>query len=119
MEPMRVLFCLSVTSESYPYLMRGSAVGISILNAGQRVLSDRFASKVAVGAYDDVSICQRAAHAPLLDGALGHVTGLVVDLIPSGDHTIVLCDVTSAHAENDGAPLLYCKRAYHGLRHFN
>jgi flavin reductase len=119
MKPMRVLFCLSETSESYPYLTPGSAVGISILNADQRALSDRFASKVAAGAYDDVRICERAAHAPLLDGALGHVTGIVADHIPSGDHTIVLCDVTSAHAENDGAPLLYCKRAYHSLRHAN
>lgn len=119
MKPMRILFCLSETSESYPYLTPGAAVGISILNVDQRALSDRFASKVAAGAYDDVEICERIAHAPLLDGALGHVTGIVVDQIPSGDHAIILCDVTSAHAVNDGAPLLYCNRAYHSLRHAN
>ncbi len=117
MRPMRVLFCLSETSESYSYLARGLAIGISVLNAEQRALSDRFASKVALGAYDDIRVAEGAEDAPVLDGALGHVTGIVAELIPSGDHAIVLCDVTSALAENDGDPLLYCGRAYHSLHH--
>lgn len=117
--PTRFLFCLSQTSESYSCLRRGSAVGVSILAEGQRALSDRFASKVAVGGYDDVAVVDGAGRAPLLAGALGHVAGIVVDLIPSGDHAIVLCDVTSAHAENDGTPLLYYKRAYRSLHHAN
>lgn len=117
LRPLRVLFCVSQTSESYSCLTPGSGIGISILNAEQRALSDRFASKVAFGAYDDVRIADRAQQAPLLDGALGHITALVVEMIPSGDHTIVLCDVTSAHAASDGAPLLYCRRTYHSLRH--
>lgn len=119
MRPTRFLFCLSETSESYSHLARGSAVGISILSADQRALSDRFASKVAAGGYDDVRFVEGTGRAPLLEGALGHVTGIVVDLIPSGDHAIVLCDMTSARADNDGAPLLYFSRAYHSLPHAN
>jgi len=91
--------------------------GISILDAEQRTLSDRFARKVAFGAYDDVRIVGGAQQAPLLDGALGHITAVVAEMIPSGDHVIALCDVTSAHSESDGTPLLYCRRAYHSLRH--
>jgi len=117
LRPLRVLFCVSQTSESYFCLSSGSVIGISILDAEQRALSDRFASKVALGAYDDVRIADRAQQAPLLQGALGHITAVVVEMIPSGDHTIVLCDVTSAHAESDGAPLLYCRRTYHSLHH--
>jgi len=117
LNPLRVLFCVSQDSESHSCLASGSVIGISILNAEQRALSDRFARKVAVGAYDDVRIADSAQPAPLLEGALGHITAAVVEMIPSGDHTIVLCDVTSAHAEGDGAPLLYCRRTYHCLRH--
>jgi flavin reductase (DIM6/NTAB) family NADH-FMN oxidoreductase RutF len=117
LRPLRVLFCVSQTSESYSCLNSESVIGISILDAEQRALSDRFASRVALGAYDDVRIADRAQQAPLLEGALGHITAVVVEMIPSGDHTIVLCDVTSAHAENDGTPLLYCRRTYHSLRH--
>jgi flavin reductase (DIM6/NTAB) family NADH-FMN oxidoreductase RutF len=117
LNPLRVLFCVSQASESYSCLASGSVIGISILNAEQRALSDRFARKVAFGAYDDVRIADQAQQAPLLEGALGHVIAVVVEMIPSGDHAIVLCDVTSAHAESDGVPLLYCRRTYHSLRH--
>lgn len=117
LRPLRVLFCVSRTSESYSSLISGSVIGISILDAKQRALSDRFATKVAVGAYDDVRISGGAQQAPLLDGALGHITAAVAQMIPSGDHTIVLCDVTSAHAESNGTPLLYCRRTYHSLCH--
>jgi flavin reductase len=117
LRPLRVLFCVSQTSESYSCLGSESAIGISILDAEQRALSDRFASKVAFGAYDDVRITGRAQQAPLLEGALGHITAVVVEMIPSGDHAIVLCDVTSARAESNGTPLLYCRRTYHSLCH--
>lgn len=117
LNPLRVLFCVSQASESHSWLASGSVLGISILKAEQRALSDRFARKVAFGAYDDVRIADSAHQAPLLEGALGHITAAVAEMIPSGDHTIVLCDVTSAHAESDGAPLLYCRRTYHSLRH--
>ena len=56
LSPLRVLFCVSQASESYSCLASGSVVGISILNSEQRALSDRFARKVAFGAYDDVRI---------------------------------------------------------------
>jgi flavin reductase len=117
LRPLRVLFCVAQSSESHSCLAVGSALGISILNHEQRTLSDRFARRVAHGAYDDVRIVGGSQLAPLLEGALGHITATVVEMIPSGDHTIVLCDVTSAHAAGDGVPLLYCRRNYHSLHH--
>lgn len=115
LRPARVLFCLSENSESIACLSNGTSIGISILHADQRLLSDRFASKVAVGAYDDIPIANDAEQAPLIDGALGHVTATVVQMIPAGDHTIILCDVKSAEAAGEGIPLLYCRRTYHSL----
>jgi flavin reductase len=117
LNPLRVLFCVSQASESRACLASGSVIGISILSAAQRALSDRFARRVALGAYDDVRVVDPSHRAPLLEGALGHISAVVADMIPSGDHIIVLCDVTSAHAEGDGPPLLYCRRAYHSLCH--
>jgi flavin reductase (DIM6/NTAB) family NADH-FMN oxidoreductase RutF len=113
--PLRVLFCVAQSSESYACLSAGATIGISILNVEQRALSDRFASKVVAGAYDDVRIAGETQNAPLIEGALGHITAIVAELIPSGDHTIVLCDVATAQAANDGTPLLYCRRTYHSL----
>jgi flavin reductase (DIM6/NTAB) family NADH-FMN oxidoreductase RutF len=117
LNPPRLLFCVAQASQSYPCLTPGSAIGISILDAGQRVLSDRFASRSAFGAYDDVGIADASRDAPLLEGSLGHITATITEIIPSGDHAILLCDVTSAHAETSGNPLLYCRRTYHSLHH--
>jgi len=117
LNPLRVLFCLSVNSGSFSCLRVGSEVGISILSAEQRALSDRFASKAALGAYDDVGIVEGGGPAPLIGGALGHITAVVSERIPSGDHAIILCDVNSAQAAGNGTPLLYCRRSYHSLRH--
>jgi flavin reductase (DIM6/NTAB) family NADH-FMN oxidoreductase RutF len=117
LSPLRVLFCIAQASHSFSCLTTGSVIGISILNAEQRALSDRFASRSAFGAYDDVKVIDGSHAAPLLDGALGHVTATIADMIPSGDHSIVLCDVTSAHVEANRAPLLYCSRTYHTLHH--
>jgi flavin reductase (DIM6/NTAB) family NADH-FMN oxidoreductase RutF len=117
LNPPRVLFCVAQSSDSHACLSSGSAIGISILAAEQRALSDRFARKAGFGAYDDVRTARLGLQAPLLEGALGHVTATVLEMIPSGDHTIVLCDVTSADAGRDGVPLLYCRRGYHNLRH--
>lgn len=116
-EPAQLLFCLSQKSESHSCLLPGIDIGISILSAGQRELSDRFARTVATGAYDDIEISSRMKRVPLLEGAIGHITATVASMIPSGDHTIVLCNVASAQAANDEAPLLYCRRAYHSLVH--
>ncbi|NPU13536.1 flavin reductase [Bradyrhizobium sp. 83012] len=114
LQPPRVLFCVAQGSQSYAALGAGTCVGISLLSAGQRELSDRFARKLAPGAYEDVALTGPDERAPLIAGALGHLTADIVELIPSGDHAIVLCDVTAAQAAG-GAPLLYHARAYHTL----
>jgi hypothetical protein len=71
----------------------------------------------ARGPNDDVMIADGAQQASLLEGVLGYIAAVVVEMIPSGDHAIVLCDITSAHAESDGTPLLYCRRTYYSLCH--
>lgn len=115
LQPPRVLFCLAQSSRSYTSLAAGTCVGISILSAEQQQLSDRFARKLAPGSYDDVAIVAPADRAPLIAGALGHLAADIVDLIPSGDHAIVLCDIVAAQVADGGAPLLYHARNYHTL----
>ena len=115
LQPPRILFCVAKSSQSYTSLGAGTCVGISVLNAGQRELSDRFARTLPPGSYDNVELISGSGRAPLIAGALGHLTAEIVELIVSGDHAIVLCDVTSAHAAGDAAPLLYHARDYHTL----
>lgn len=115
LSPLRVLFCLSRASGSHASLAPGTAIGISVLHAGQQPLSERFARSGAAGGYDDVGLAADIPHAPVIEGALGQIAATVAEMIPSGDHTIVLCDVAEARTESGGAPLLYCQRTYHRL----
>lgn len=114
--PPRVLFCLARGSDSHSGLRVGTPVGISVLHAGQQVLSERFARSLRGGdGYDDISLSEALSHAPVLDGAIGQIAATIAEMIPAGDHTIVLCDVAEAQASHEGEPLLYCKRSYHRL----
>lgn len=116
--PLRVLFCLSRGSDSHACLRAGSRVGISVLHAEQQVLSERFARRVGESnGYADVRLSELIGQAPVIDGAIGQIAATVAEIIPSGDHSIVLCDVIDARASSDGEPLLYCKRTYHRLHH--
>ncbi|MCS0503252.1 flavin reductase family protein [Ancylobacter mangrovi] len=117
LDPLRVLFCLSRASDSHACLRPGAAIGISVLHAEQQILSERFARRADPGGYDDVGISKDIPHAPLIEGAIGQIAATVVEIIPSGDHVIVLCDVSAAQASDHGDPLLYCKRTYHRLHH--
>lgn len=47
-------------------------------------------------------IADGAQRASLLEGVIGHIPAIIVEMIPAGDHAIMLCDVESAHAEGDG-----------------
>ena len=60
LNPLRVLFCVSQASESYSCLNSGSVIGISILDAEQRTLSDRFARKVAFVLF--VTVARQPGH---------------------------------------------------------
>ena len=116
LDPPRVLFCLARSSDSHAGLGVGSAVGISVLHAAQQELSERFARSFrGAGSYDDVRLSAAIRHAPVLEGAIGQIAATVVQMIPSGDHSIFICDVADAKASDDGEPLLYCKRSYHRL----
>lgn len=115
MAPPMALFCVGTGNDSHPHLTPGTRVGISMLAAAQRPLSDRFAGKAGPEGYDDVATIEGAGGALLLPGALAHVVGRVARLVPAGDHTIVVCDLEAAVPGEEAPPLLHFSRAYHGL----
>jgi flavin reductase len=119
MAPPKALFCVGVGNDSHPHLAIGTRVGISVLAAPQRPLSDRFAGKAGPDGYDDVATVEGTFGALLLPGALAHLEGRVAELVLAGDHTIVVCDLDGAlsggELPGDAPPLLHFARGYHGL----
>jgi flavin reductase len=115
MAPPKALFCVGTGNDSHGHLAVGTRLGISMLSAAQRPLSDRFAGKAGPNGYDDVGTMEGPGGALLLPGALAHLSARVAALVPAGDHSIVVCDLDAALIADEAPPLLHFSRAYHGL----
>lgn len=115
MAPPKALFCVGTSNDSHPHLSVGTPVGISMLSAAQRSLSDRFAGKAGPLGYDDVETVEGPGGTLLLPGALAHLSARVAELVPAGDHSIIVCDLAAAMLAEEAPPLLHFSRAYHAL----
>jgi flavin reductase (DIM6/NTAB) family NADH-FMN oxidoreductase RutF len=117
------LVLVSLMSESYPAELFGRAAdpvtrfAVTLLCAGQRVLAGRFAAAGRPGArhmLDDVPhrrgpVCG----ALIVDGGLAALECAAVQVIPAGDHLVVIARVTGVPYVSDaGAPLIRFRRHY-------
>jgi len=120
-EPPLVL--VSLMSDSYPAELFGRAeepvmrFAVTLLAAGQRVLAGRFAAAGRPGArlmLDDVPH-RRGPHsgALIVDGGLAALECAAAQVIPAGDHLLVIAQVTSvSYVADAGEPLIRFRRQY-------
>jgi flavin reductase (DIM6/NTAB) family NADH-FMN oxidoreductase RutF len=112
--PPIVLVSATNDSQAAAMLSDASSWAVNLLADHQRPIADLFATphhlrgdafaKVIWGPDDD--------GAPLLQGALGAYSARVRSLVPAGDHTLCLGDVTAVHLGPDGPALVYRDRRY-------
>lgn len=111
LEPPSLLVSLQREVDTLPVLRRSGTFGVSVLAAGQRPLSERFARPVASEEkFRGVAFHRGATGAPLLDGALAELECRVASITPAFDHVLVVGQVVRMAEGPDGAPLLF----YHG-----
>jgi Flavin reductase like domain/Cyclic nucleotide-binding domain len=93
-------------------LHEGTRFGVSVLEARQTALSDRFAGRVD----DDVPepTFQVVHETPLVEGALAHLVARVVRSYWGGDHSLFLGQVEFARY-GEGRPLLFHGGRYERL----
>jgi hypothetical protein len=93
-------------------LHQGTRFGVSVLEAKQTGLSDRFAGRVA----DDLpeAIFEVVHETPLVEGALAHLVAHVVRSYWGGDHSLFLGQVEFARY-GEGRPLLFHGGRYERL----
>jgi flavin reductase (DIM6/NTAB) family NADH-FMN oxidoreductase RutF len=115
MDPPLALFCVGAQASSHAHLRKGLLIGISILAADQKSISNRFAKSAEPGSYADVAIDRGIHGATTLKGAIATIEAQVVDTLRAGDHTIFLCSLRSAKSASGSEPLLYHARGYHTL----
>ncbi|BCK52623.1 flavin reductase family protein [Nocardia wallacei] len=117
LDPPLISFNIAHTSSSIDAMLAADSVVVHFLGEHQRHLAQRF-SRTAEERFADHSLWTRLdTGEPVLHGTPIWVRAVVRQLIPIGDHTLVIGLATRVH-DNTGdqpiaAPLLYYNGSYH------
>ncbi|MCD7053846.1 flavin reductase family protein [Rhodococcus sp. BH2-1] len=117
MNPPLISFNIALNSSSINALHAADSVVVHLLGEHQQHLSQRF-SRSADQRFSDESLWSRLETGePVLHGTPIWMRTTIHQLIPAGDHTLVIGLITRLHNENDAeasaAPLLYHEGRYH------
>lgn len=105
LEPALVAFCVKEKAVIFPLLKVGKRVGISILEANQKDISNQFAGFNTKEL--EVPMTQTKAGSMVINKALAWYCTIVNQIIPVGDHFFVLCAIQDLDRADDGQPLIY------------
>lgn len=105
LDPALVSFCVKESAAIFPLLAINKKVGISILSAKQKVVSNQFAGFNK----EDIVIPmeETAAGATVIKDSLAWYSTTIQQIIPAGDHYLVLCKIQDLHRAEEGEPLIY------------
>lgn len=117
MSPPILLVSATNASSALAMLRDAEAFAVNLLARDQRPIADLFASPHDRRGqpFDMHPWTPDALGVPLFEGALGAFSARVRELVPAGDHTLCLGDVTALHIGVSGEPLLYHSRRYGGF----
>jgi flavin reductase (DIM6/NTAB) family NADH-FMN oxidoreductase RutF len=112
LKPPLVLISIDRRAKMGALLHEGTRFGVSVLEARQTGLSDRFAGRIG----DDLpeATFEVVHETPLVEGALAHLVARVVRSYWGGDHSLFLGQVEFARY-GDGRPLLFHGGRYERL----
>lgn len=114
LNPPLVLCCLHQDADCHQTFLRRHAFAVNILSEQQCHLASRFATK-GRAKYEGLTFVQGRLGLPLLTGTLLSLECSVHNIVPGGDHSILIGQVeTSEQTEDEtlSRPLLYYAQAY-------
>ena len=109
-EPLLIAVAMATTSESLSAITRAGNFGINVLEAQQHCLAARFATK-----GDDKftgTLWHQHNSLPRLDEAAIWLSCQVDQILPGGDHAILVGAVTGVDTDPTAAPLTYQGRRF-------
>jgi flavin reductase (DIM6/NTAB) family NADH-FMN oxidoreductase RutF len=109
LEPPLVLAAIGPNATVLPFLQPHETFGISVLAESQRRIATAYADSfpVIVNPFSDDD-------APVIADALVRLHCVVRERIGTGDHELVVANVTDAHFTEEGA-LVRFRRRYHAI----
>jgi flavin reductase (DIM6/NTAB) family NADH-FMN oxidoreductase RutF len=115
--PPQVLIALAQSTRTHALVRNSRFFGVTVLNADQRDVSDRFAGRLPddsdrLSGLETVTL---VSGVPLLKDGVARFDCRVIATFTSGTHTIFIGSVLAAQGDLQGEPLLYFNRGYQKL----
>jgi flavin reductase (DIM6/NTAB) family NADH-FMN oxidoreductase RutF len=116
LDPPLVSFNITHTSSSIAALRNASSVAVHLISEEQLHVARRFSASAEQRFNDAASWSLLETGEPLLTGAATWLRATLTQLIPAGDSTLVIAEVTHLRCSGNSAPLLYHDGDYHCAR---
>lgn len=117
LDPLLVTVSVNARSPLLSQVHESGCFAISILGRDQQDVSQYFATRDrggSRGGFDGIATSPLSTGAPIVDGCLSYFDCRLHDVLPGGDHRILVGNVVAAGA-GGGEPLLYFAGGYRAL----
>jgi flavin reductase (DIM6/NTAB) family NADH-FMN oxidoreductase RutF len=114
LEPPLVSFCVQNTSETWPKLKDLPALGISVLGESHDAAAKTLAAKTG-DRFAGLETESRTSGAVFVHGTSVWLESAIEQLIPAGDHTIVILSVSELTVHDDVAPIVFHRSTFRRL----
>ncbi|MEU3703041.1 flavin reductase family protein [Streptomyces anulatus] len=115
LDPPLVSYGIGVAASSWPHVEAAASTVVNFLGADQESLARTFATS-SIDRFAAPTAWRRLPEGePVLDGVAGWLRLETEQIVPAGDHRIVIARVTESWLDEERAPLLFHDGAYHSL----
>lgn len=114
LDPPLVSFNVRKAAQMHPVLAASCGFAIHIMGEHQAMLCERFSRPNCIGSEQFAALPHTfdACGSPILEGSLAVLHCRTYALLPAGDHSIVLGEVTEVEAGEQEPPLLFYRRSF-------
>src|SRR5882757_7435026 len=111
LDPPLVSFCVQNTSTTWPKLKDLPALGISVLGESHDAAAKALAAKTG-DRFAGLHTVSRTSGAVFVHGTSVWMESTIEQLIPAGDHTIVILKVSELTVHDDIAPIVFHRSTF-------
>ncbi len=114
LDPPLVSFCVQNTSTTWPKLKELPALGISVLGESHDAAARTLAAKTG-DRFAGLETESRTSGAVFVHGTSVWLESAIEQLIPAGDHTIVVLKVSAITVHEEVAPIVFHRSTFRRL----
>ena len=112
LDPVLLLVCFDNGSRTLPAVRDSRRFGVNVLRADQEELARVFASKRVAKEKFASATHELVDGVPVLEGVVAWFVCELRDLVPGGDHTIGIGEVTALDHDAGAEPLMFHRGGY-------